>query len=246
MVEGRDFYWENQYRVFTRSFHLKRNKCCRSDCRHCPYKDKKSMKEKEDLFYDMDGVMADFHGKINAMIDQHILGEWSSPLQWTLPRDGSFADGITGINGIGKKLQSLCEYATSRKDTIYIEGHPDRELLVDFFEPIPGFYRDLLPVKGAIESFKEMSEYYNVFVLSTASWGNPSCWSDKRLWVEEHLGEYGYKKLILTHHKEQFTGRALIDDRKKNGADRFKGEHIHFRTPKFPDWDTVNNYLRPK
>ena len=30
---------------------------------------------------------------------------------------------------------------------------------------------------------------------------------------------------------------------KRNGAGKFKGEHIHFATDKFPDWDTVLNYL---
>jgi len=38
----------------------------------------------------------------------------------------------------------------------------------------------------------------------------------------------------------------LVDDRLKNGVDRFKGEHIHFATPDFPDWETVVKYLKTK
>jgi hypothetical protein len=36
-----DFYIENGLYVFTEAYHLKRGKCCKSGCRHCPYKFKK-------------------------------------------------------------------------------------------------------------------------------------------------------------------------------------------------------------
>lgn len=38
----------------------------------------------------------------------------------------------------------------------------------------------------------------------------------------------------------------LIDDRKANGANKFKGEHIHFLSSKFPTWKEVLLYLIPK
>jgi len=38
----------------------------------------------------------------------------------------------------------------------------------------------------------------------------------------------------------------LIDDRTKNGADRFPGEHIHLGDEKFPDWISVVEYLKTK
>ncbi|HWQ35880.1 MAG TPA: DUF5522 domain-containing protein [Blastocatellia bacterium] len=37
LTEGRDYYRENGFIVFTRKFHLKRGECCGSQCRHCPY-----------------------------------------------------------------------------------------------------------------------------------------------------------------------------------------------------------------
>jgi hypothetical protein len=33
-----DFYMEGPYLVFTAAYHLRRGSCCKSDCRHCPYK----------------------------------------------------------------------------------------------------------------------------------------------------------------------------------------------------------------
>ncbi|HZS05840.1 MAG TPA: DUF5522 domain-containing protein [Blastocatellia bacterium] len=37
LVEGKDFYREGGFIVFTREYHLKRGECCGSQCRHCPY-----------------------------------------------------------------------------------------------------------------------------------------------------------------------------------------------------------------
>ena len=33
-----DTYYEGPYLVFTAQYHLRRGFCCRSGCRHCPYK----------------------------------------------------------------------------------------------------------------------------------------------------------------------------------------------------------------
>ena len=52
-----------------------------------------------------------------------------------------------------------------------------------------------------------------------------------------------HKRLILSHHKELMIGQYLIDDRTANGAGQFKGEHLHFRTEKWPDWHAVLEYL---
>ena len=38
LVEGVDYYLENGLLVFTATWHLKRGYCCKSGCRHCPYK----------------------------------------------------------------------------------------------------------------------------------------------------------------------------------------------------------------
>ena len=39
LIEGEDFYYENGFLVFTAAYHLKRGYCCKSGCRHCPYRD---------------------------------------------------------------------------------------------------------------------------------------------------------------------------------------------------------------
>lgn len=113
----------------------------------------------------------------------------------------------------------------------------------DDLDEIPGFFSDLPPIDGAIEAFHQLSAHYDTYILSTAPWDNPSAWTDKLLWVKEHLPEKGYKRLILSHNKNLNHGDYLIDDRTANGAGRFPGEHIQLGEEPFPDWEAVLNYL---
>ena len=60
---------------------------------------------------------------------------------------------------------------------------------------------------------------------------------------EKIFRSFAHKRLILSHHKNLNYGHCLIDDCLANGADLFKGEHIHFGSEKFPDWESVCSYL---
>jgi len=110
-------------------------------------------------------------------------------------------------------------------------------------DEIPGFFKDLPPVDGGLDAFQRLSKKHDMYILSTAPWDNPSAWSDKLLWVKEHLPEAGYKRLILSHRKHLNRGDYLVDDRTANGADKFPGEHIHFGQDPFVDWKVVLDYL---
>ena len=37
LIEGIDYYLENENYVFKKWYHLKRGYCCKNNCRHCPY-----------------------------------------------------------------------------------------------------------------------------------------------------------------------------------------------------------------
>lgn len=110
-------------------------------------------------------------------------------------------------------------------------------------DEVPGIFALMSPHEGAIDAFHAIAKQYDAYILSTAPWNNPSAWSDKLEWVKKYMGAPAYKRLILSHHKNLNDGDYLIDDRTKNGADRFKGEHIHFGTPRFPHWPSVTAYL---
>ena len=121
-----------------------------------------------------------------------------------------------------------------------------RESFKDDLDDVPGIFSKMIPVEGAIEAYKELTSHFDVYILSTAPWNNPSAWTDKLLWVQQYLGKLAYKRLILSHNKNLNDGDFLIDDRKANGADKFKGEHIHFLSEQFKNWDDVLKYIVPK
>ena len=118
---------------------------------------------------------------------------------------------------------------------------------LDMIEQLPGIFKDPDPIPGAVDAFNKLftSDKYDCYILSTAPWDAPWVWTEKREWVEKHLGPNAYKRLILSHNKHLCKGDYLIDDRTKNGAGEFEGELIQFGTDKFPGWDSVLNYLRP-
>lgn len=116
------------------------------------------------------------------------------------------------------------------------EGHLD---------DIPGIFGLMNPMEGAIEAVNKLAKKYDVFILSTAPWENPSAWADKVKWVKKYFNEVFYKRLIISHRKDLCKGDYLIDDRGKNGTSDFEGEWIKFGEGKFPDWKSVVDYLLP-
>ena len=111
------------------------------------------------------------------------------------------------------------------------------------FDEIPGIFGLMEPMDGAVEAVHKLSEKYDVFILSTAPWKNPSAWSDKVIWVTKYFDDIFHKKMVITHRKDLCKGDYLIDDRGKNGTSEFEGEWIPFGTDRFPDWQTVLDYL---
>ena len=110
-------------------------------------------------------------------------------------------------------------------------------------DEIPGLFAKMKPMVGAIEAVHELQKRYDLFILSTAPWKNPSAWSDKVDWVTKYLDDVFHKRLIISHHKDLCQGDYLIDDRGKNGTSEFAGEWIKFGSEQFPNWESVLKYL---
>ena len=116
----------------------------------------------------------------------------------------------------------------------------------DKSDEIPGLFAKMKPMEGAIEAVHELKKHYDLFILSTAPWNNPSAWSDKVEWVTKYLDDVFHKRLIISHRKDLCQGDYLIDDRGKNGTSEFAGEWIEFGSGQFPNWESVLRYLLPK
>ena len=110
-------------------------------------------------------------------------------------------------------------------------------------DEVPGIFGLMSPIPGAIDAVHKLQEKYDVYILSTAPWKNPSAWSDKVKRVTEHLDDVFHKRMVITHCKHLCEGDYLIDDRGKNGASEFKGEWIQFGSDRFADWKSVLSYL---
>lgn len=113
-------------------------------------------------------------------------------------------------------------------------------------DEIPGLFAEMKPMPGAIEAMHTLQEYFDLYILSTAPWKNPSAWSDKVKWVTRYLDDIFHKRMVITHCKNLCKGDYLIDDRGKNGTSAFEGEWIQFGSSDFPDWESVVMYLLTK
>ncbi len=110
-------------------------------------------------------------------------------------------------------------------------------------DEIPELFSKMVPLPGAIEAVRLLARQYDVYILTTVPWNNPTAASDKIAWVKQYLDDIFHKRIIITHHKDLCDGDYLIDDRGKNGASEFKGEWLHLGSARFPDMDSILNYL---
>lgn len=107
----------------------------------------------------------------------------------------------------------------------------------------PTFFEDLEPIEDSIKCVEMLKHKYDIHFLSTPMCKIPESYMGKRKWIQKHFGEWGDKRLILTHRKDLIIGDILIDDRTKNGAGEFKGKFIHFGSIDFPNWKSIIKYL---
>ena len=110
-------------------------------------------------------------------------------------------------------------------------------------DEVPGIFSLMAPMPGAIEAVHTLSEYYDMYILSTAPWKNTTAYSDKLAWLTKHFGDLFKKRVIITHCKNLCDGDYLVDDRAKNGASEFPGEWVQFGSERYPDWEEVTRYL---
>ena len=120
------------------------------------------------------------------------------------------------------------------------------------YDDIPGIFSMMSPMKDAIESIKAIAEtgHFQLYILSTSPWDNPSAWSDKLQWVKHHFDSdkpdgLFYKRLILSHHKNLCIQENswLIDDREANGAKDFGDRLVRFGSEQFPDWKSIKKFF---
>jgi len=129
---------------------------------------------------------------------------------------------------------TICDYTTHYKEMSQL--NPD----VKYPQSKEGFFLSLKPLQGAIEAVNKLREVFDVYILTSPSYKNPLCYTEKRIWIERHFDLDFCQKLIISPNKNILMGDYLIDDIL---WDKFKGEQIQFGKSPFENWDKVIKYL---
>ena len=133
----------------------------------------------------------------------------------------------------------LCDYSGHYAECVY--KYPELE----FQQSREGYFLELEPVPGAVEAFKWLSEHFDARILTAPSVFNPHSYTEKRKWVEEHLGFEACRKLTLAPDKSVAKGHYLIDDNTDtNGQRDFEGQLILFGSDIYPDWERVISHMK--
>ena len=109
-----------------------------------------------------------------------------------------------------------------------------------------GFFTALAPKEGAIEAVSALlaSDRYDPYILTAPSVKNPLCYTEKRVWVGDHLGTEMVERLIICRNKSLLKGDYLIDDNVSGRRqEAFEGQLLHFGSAEYPDWRAVRDYL---
>lgn len=110
----------------------------------------------------------------------------------------------------------------------------------EYPQSVPGFFKGLHPIQDAITGFQALSQHHDTYVLTAPSNRNPLSYTEKRLWVEEHLGVDAIERLIICSNKGLLKGDILIDDNVNGkGQENFEGELIKFDCCKEDAWREI-------
>lgn len=136
------------------------------------------------VLIDMDGVIADF--------DKEFLQRWR------------------------KRYPEKPYISLNERNTFYVKDqYPDdlKPLVVEILLE-PGFFREMIPVPGAIDALIEMQKMdLEVFICSSPLSSYKNSTLEKYEWVEINLGYEWVKRVILTKDKTIVTADILIDDK---------------------------------
>lgn len=135
----------------------------------------------------------------------------------------------------------------------------------NFPQSLKYFFENLEPINNAIDAVDKLKEKYDVWILTAPSVYNPMSYTEKRIWVEKHLGFDMCHKLIICPNKGLIIGKEEFYDSRFSyfdhnvhqkithilidsiiegkGQENFKGKLIQFGSNDYPDWKTILQYL---
>ena len=137
----------------------------------------------------------------------------------------------------------LCDYSTAKQTAL--KTNPAIQYPQSQFD----FFRKLEPIQDAITAtnFLRKQSIFDVYILTAPSVQNPLCYTEKRLWIEDHFGFELVNRLIISPNNGLNQGDYLIDDNHTGrGQENFKGQLLKFGTPEFPKWKSILSFFKNK
>lgn len=131
--------------------------------------------------------------------------------------DGPLADFEKGfLKRWRKKFPNEFFIPLEQRKTFFLnDDYPEnlREKAADIIATT-GFFADISPVRGGLNAVKEMAALnHKVFICTSDIYGNKTGLTDKRTWIQKHLGHDFAKTMIFTRDKTLIRGDYLIDDK---------------------------------
>lgn len=163
-----------------------------------------------------------------------------------LPRLGLDMDGIIAdFNRYAIRVYNELYEAILEEDKCneYLNDHevvhPDikpKDLRRPFRDP--GFFISLPVIPGAKEAIALLEKEYQIFIITTQYWGNPTCVHEKYVWLKRHFPSL-VDSAIFTKHKYLVNLDVLVDDRNSNRL-TYKDNNPHSLTATLAyPWTTV-------
>ena len=90
---------------------------------------------------------------------------------------------------------TLCDFSGAHK------AATDKEPGIKWPQCQYDFFRTLKPLPGAVDTFKKLERYYDMYILTRPSVDNPMCFTEKAVWVRDNLGQEYMRKLIICSEK---------------------------------------------
>ncbi len=135
----------------------------------------------------------------------------------------------------------LCAYSQAHAHAI--EKNPG----IKYPQSQYGFFRNLPPIPNAIETVNYLASQnlFEVYILTAPSVKNPLCYTEKRLWIEDHFGIHMVDRLIISPNKGLNKGDYLIDDHDfGRGQENFEGILLKFGSKEYSNWQLVLKYFQ--
>jgi len=85
--------------------------------------------------------------------------------------------------------------------------------ILDYLLELPGFFREVQPISGAVKYFNKLLEDdHEVLIVTQLPRKSDFAANDKRKWIKKYLPNFPLENLIFTHKKYYVRGNIMFDD----------------------------------